>query len=520
MKMDIPQRQMHATLIRGLRQPAICTVLFAASAVSAACVTPKPTDEALVNPGMGFVHYHYSNRLWAYGSQQKAGDTLDWFPGASVIYFRVTWEMLEPHEGEFRWDIIDSFAQPWIAKGKRIAFRVMCCESRFRWATPEWVKNAGAKGIDYRCKRGGSDWKDSDDLLWEPDYEDPVFLGKLEDFAKAFAARYDGDRSVAFVDVGSFGMWGEGHTGYSSRLSPEVTARAVKKHMELWRRCLPNTYLVISDDVAGASSADSDAETMRYARSLGIGFRDDSIMCAPPPKSWYHAAWARRFAETLPVVIETGHYNLLADGVRWTDDLFVQSVIDNRASYISIHGWPEKFLKEHRQAIDRINRILGYRLELRKVQYPDVVSIDSPVTITSEWANVGVAKCYAGATLCWTLLDENGQVAWTVVDAASNARDLEPAAEASVKPHRFASICRFGISATIPTINEGVLIRAKQELPGKFDAHVVPTISPKAYTLAVSFGSRDGTPEISLPLAGGANRRYPVGRIVVKEAKK
>ena len=43
--------------------------LALASAVSAANVTvrPKATDEALINPDMGFVYYKYSNRLWAYG---------------------------------------------------------------------------------------------------------------------------------------------------------------------------------------------------------------------------------------------------------------------------------------------------------------------------------------------------------------------------------------------------------------------------------------------------------------------
>ena len=79
---------------------------------SAAVVTPKATDEALVNPGMGFVFYQNSNRLWAYGSQQEPGDTLDWFPGASVIYFRLNWSTLEPEEGRYRWDVIDSYAQP------------------------------------------------------------------------------------------------------------------------------------------------------------------------------------------------------------------------------------------------------------------------------------------------------------------------------------------------------------------------------------------------------------------------
>jgi len=74
---------------------------------SAAVVTPRATDEALVNPGMGFVHCQYSNRLWAYGALQEPGDTLDWFPGASVIYLCVNRCQVEPEEGVYRWDILD-----------------------------------------------------------------------------------------------------------------------------------------------------------------------------------------------------------------------------------------------------------------------------------------------------------------------------------------------------------------------------------------------------------------------------
>ena len=52
-------------------------------------VRPTATDEALINPDMGFVYYKYSNRLWAYGINTPENDTLDWFPGCSTIYYRL-----------------------------------------------------------------------------------------------------------------------------------------------------------------------------------------------------------------------------------------------------------------------------------------------------------------------------------------------------------------------------------------------------------------------------------------------
>ena len=73
-------------------------------------VRPRITDDAiLTNPDMGLVFFHYSNRQWAYGQRQERGDVLDWFPGVTTAYFRLPWCLLEPREGEYRWDLIDSY---------------------------------------------------------------------------------------------------------------------------------------------------------------------------------------------------------------------------------------------------------------------------------------------------------------------------------------------------------------------------------------------------------------------------
>ena len=476
-----------------------------------AVVRPVDDGRALCNPDMGWVMHYYDNGA-KYGTTITPGDSLDWYPGCNVVYLRLPWSWIEPEEGKYNWNAIDTPAQRWIERGGQVAFRVTVSET-MKDATPAWVAKAGAKIIRWNWKEGPN----PDGKFWECVPDDPIFLEKYGNFLKALAARYDGRRELAFVDIGSFGMWGEGHTYFSSRLSFEKTLEAVKAHMDLWRRCLPKTYLVISDDVAMDNECKTDAPAMKYARKLGIGFRDDSIMCNYPPESWFHAGWAQEFAKETPVVIETGHYNLLDDGRRWTEELFVKSAIDNRASYMSIHGWPEKFLKLNRRAIERINRILGYRLELRRVEYPEAVRLGEPVTIVSDWSNVGVAPCYRGATLCWTLLDAKGEVVWTVTDEKSNARALPPRVEGPDKTVRFSSTCHFGLTDTIPVINDGVLVRAKKELPGAFDDLKVPTLRPGTYTLAVSFGTPQGTPEIALPLAGGAGRRYPVGRITVED---
>jgi hypothetical protein len=52
-------------------------------------VRPRDTGVALVNPGMGWVLHHYDNSIRTYGLDLDPSDTVDEFPGASVVYLRL-----------------------------------------------------------------------------------------------------------------------------------------------------------------------------------------------------------------------------------------------------------------------------------------------------------------------------------------------------------------------------------------------------------------------------------------------
>ena len=104
-------------------------------------VHPKDTGEALVNPGMGWALHFYDNELDKYGSKLAPSDTVDDYPGLSVVYLRLAWSYIEPEEGKFNWSVVDTPAQRWIAKGKQVAFR-FCCTDVIPYSTPEWVEKA------------------------------------------------------------------------------------------------------------------------------------------------------------------------------------------------------------------------------------------------------------------------------------------------------------------------------------------------------------------------------------------
>ncbi len=453
-----------------------CSVVFAQDAGDRVTVRPADTREALVNPQMGWKLNYYSNILTNYGSKLAPSDTLDDFPGLSCIYLRLPWAYIEPEEGRFDWSVVDAPAQRWIDKGLEVAFRFSVSESWMRYATPKWVEDAGAKGHNFTVGKG----VDENGPFWEPDYADPIFLEKHDTFLAAAAERYDGNPNVAFIDVGSFGVWGEGHTFASTRL--QYPAEVVKRHIDLYAKNFKKTLLAANDDFAFQGD-----DTIQYALEKGMTLRDDSILVQPPPKSYFHAEMAQAFWPKLPVILEHEHYQGSIGRGAWHRDIFMRAIEEYHASYMCIHWFPREFLEKERDLIDKVNMRLGYRLQLREASWPAKVSRGGRVNFTSTWANAGVAPCYPGGFVAFTLKDAQGGIVAVFVNEAFDVRGLDvgPPNEAPTQTVELSH----GFAPNMPA--------------GSFDVYV-------------SVGARDGTPKIALPLPDGDGaRRYKLGRIEV-----
>jgi hypothetical protein len=488
-------------------RPIISAIVFLSADVArpsedTITVWPKDTAKALINPGMGWTIHFYSNIPRNYGSRLEPSDTLQDFPGLSTVYMRLPWAYLEPEEGKYNWAMLDSPAQRWIAEGKRIALRLTCSENWMPYATPKWVKDAGAKGTFYQYGKGRTGKSGS----WDPFFDDPVFLKKLDAFLSVYAKRYDGNPNVEFVDIGTYGLWGEGHTHASSK---QDGIECQKLHIDLHLKHFKNTLLCISDDFAGHDRPGNRFPITDYALNKGITMRDDSILVQPPPRSWYHSEMAQAFWPHLPVILEHEHYHSSKERGAWKPELLLASIEEYHASFMSIHGWPRHVLNENREIIDRINQRLGYRLQPVKITWPAAVSIATPqdaftshddvtkhvdcsqhFSVFWSWTNNGVAPCYAGGYPALTLKDEKDGIAAVLVDTTLNLRDLKVAAPGDAPVTRHESKFIIGLYA--------------------------PTTRPGTYDLYVSVGQRDGTPAIALPLKDDDGlRRYKIGRITL-----
>lgn len=379
------------------------------------------------NPHKGWCIHYYDNGIKEYGNRLSPDDSLPGFPGLNDIYLRLAWSYLEPEEGVYNWLLIDSIINRWVGWGHTISFRITCKETEIEYATPEWVRKAGAKGQfinhpDLRIK------------AWAPDYNDPIFLMKLENFHKAFAARYDGKPWVEYIDIGSIGEWGEGHTAYSGW--NDVPAEVVKKHIDLYKRYYKKSVLIISDDFIGQRDTDdgADYEIYKYCLGKGIGFRDDSANVA-----WYKflgfgyscirtPELYTKVYKNIPVVLESDHYGAVVKGGMWHAGAGLEKAIyETHASIIGFHYYPHEWLKENYQLACRLTNLCGYWYFLKFAMMPDTFRIDSNRNyIRLTWENHGVAPAYNQYKLFVRLINKNTGKAFVQELSGSDNRTWQP----------------------------------------------------------------------------------------------
>jgi hypothetical protein len=347
------------------------------------------------NPHKGWTFHYYSNAIKSYGSRMAPKDSLPDFPCLNEIYLRLAWSYLEPEEGVYNWQVIDSIINRWVGWGHTISFRITCKETEIVYATPEWVRKAGARGkfIDH---------PDLDIKAWAPDYDDPVFLEKLENFHEAFAARYDGKSWVEYIDIGSLGEWGEGHTAFSGW--KDIPVEIVKKHIDIFKHCYKHSVLIISDDFVGQRDTDdgSDYAIYHYCIENGIGFRDDSAnvlwykslgfgpSCIRSPEL-YSKVYKR-----IPVVLESDHYGDVVRYKMWYGGIGLEKAIhETHATFVGFHYYPHEWLKDNYILACRLANLSGYWYFPKFAMMPDTIRTSTSRNyIRLTWENHGVAPAY------------------------------------------------------------------------------------------------------------------------------
>ena len=370
--------------------------------------------------GYETVHCDAKGRVQAVDITDDIAD----FPGLNHIYLRFNWGDIEKEEGVLDWSYIDGILEAWAAKGKRFGLRVCTFQGDLSNATPTLVWEAGAKYIDFEI---------DGNVCPEPVYDDPIYLEKLSNFMQKYGEKFNGHPLVEYVDIGTFGVWGEAN---ASHLYPVETIRT---HLDLHIRNFPDTPIMFNDDFVPNRSgreyvAGESQELLNYAREQGLCVRDDSIMYAPYIENGYDSLLVPTVYDALyengPVDTEFCHiwyYTNPQNGEQVERTLLdggfrpLAALQRGRVTFAGFHGYPRDFLKYAEPlAYYGANR-LGYWYFAETVQIPALHAGES-AAVQFTLSNRGFARCYTRYQFCWRLVGEDGTTTVIPCEGVDNRR--------------------------------------------------------------------------------------------------
>lgn len=398
-------------MLRGI----LSAVLFSGAVLAQSgvnVVRPVEIHDVLVNPGMGIQTFQrfngealYPTLRWSEAGPTAKGAQADAkpdFPASSLAYCRWFWSEIEPQPGKYRWETIDTALDEARSHGQQLDFRLMPYDQAH--PLPEWYRNSGA--------RRANKPSDKDGEIWSPDSDDPLYLKHWGALVLAAGARYDGHPYLDAVDVSTVGYWGEGWGPYLPSWQRQ------KELLDLYFDAFRRTPLLVNFD---------EPHALEYGVKRGAGWRLDcwgdlggrgkgmmhmlDLYPQQLVRTGIGAAWQR-----YPVSLETcgtpAHWKQWNGG--YTDaqlqDIFDQALRWHAAS-INIKSTP--IPKDWQPAWDDFQKRIGYRLVLRRIEYPKQVRAGRMAPVASWWVNKGVTPPYGDFTLAFAV---GGAVIKTDVD--------------------------------------------------------------------------------------------------------
>lgn len=421
-------------------------------------VEPVEYHGAFRNPGKGWVPYIFSpveNPSLASGGKEPP-------PFASLVYCNyLTWAMLEPVEGVYRWDIIDRLVQHWTAGAHnlKIGLGIHLTDPSSipgTYHVPRWlVETPGMEGRYYDASEA---FGRKGDLKYEPSYYNPVFLAKLERFVAALGSRYFETPSwrngITSFDISTYGMWGEWHsanfTWPSAAVQKATLRRLVDQYADAFPRDRPGSPALTMNVVSYASLGGLDNHEVPYAVlewgalmfRRGIGW--------PQAVAADEADFIRRNWLKAKVMGEWGS----VDGsiFRFPGGMTTRQAIDHGLSlHVSTLGWWLPGSPLETETVDGTAETLaeyfqkrcGYRLVLRSARYRHDVQPGGTIELSQEWDQTGVARMYERCLLGAWLVGSPGDFALPA-DTDFDATGWL----ASANPH--AAVSRFEVPRGVP----------------------------------------------------------------------
>ncbi|OWV27070.1 hypothetical protein B7988_02625 [Fibrobacter sp. UWB1] len=322
------------------------------------------------------------------------------------------WNKLNPAKGVYDWTELEKLLNALAEHNMTYALRVLPYTPSFiksdfppqedyDW-TPPFVYEMGAKKIQI-------DLRGTDFHAYAPVWDDPIYLQAAKDFAKALAEKYDGDPRIEYIDVRTFGEWGEWHT--SHMLGSVMPADSVLKDMlDYYASVFKKTQLVLPSNGFG--------DVYTHALDLGITKRDDGFIGIPGRPD----TLLRAYNANLPTIAENiaGYRTMLANDdlipggtQKWTAERWVDAITTAHLTYYVLdqdNDCGYYFYKDNKALADSMSKVIGYNFTVTQAELVTVAGAkDTTSTLNITVKNTGVAPCFFDVYMVAEFVDSTGK---------------------------------------------------------------------------------------------------------------
>jgi hypothetical protein len=383
-----------------------------------------------------------------YGSlENKAWDLISYGSGHQK------WNKLNPAKGVYDWTELEKLLNALAEHGMGYALRVLpyspsyikgndTPEEEYDW-TPSFVYESGAKKVTATLQWNGYHAS-------VPVWDDPIYLQAAKDFAKALAEKYDGDPRIEYIDIRTFGEWGEWHASHLE--GSEMPSDAVKMDMlDYYASIFKKTLLVLPSNGSG--------DVYTHALELGITKRDDGFIGTPGRPD----SLVRAYKANLPTIAENmaGYTTMLeyTDVVpggyyKWTPQRWVDAITTAHLTYYVLDQDSDcgyRFYSDNKALADSMSKVIGYNFTVTQAELVTIASpateksADTTSTLNITVKNTGVAPCFFDVYMVAEFVDTAGEIIaqlgktvsipkGTFKDGASQKFSFSGAAPSGVSP--------------------------------------------------------------------------------------
>ena len=367
----------------------------------------EASEGSIANPHKGFVMTVYNPDMLYEGKHPYGiGGSMNnhaW-DVVSIVSDVLFWEDLNPAEGIYKFDKIDTMLEACEEAGMTYGIRIIPyttskgSDANFGEEhdfVPQWVYDKGAQQKLVTYKYG-----DPNVQIKVPDWSDPVYIKAYKDFTKALADEYNGDPRVEYVEIRAFGNMGEWHASEFEGI--EMPSLEIQKDML-------DYFAEVFDETTCCLMSDAKGEIYDYALSLGITKRNNGLILTPN-EEWDLVPAYKANLPTMADNHNTYENMLDKDGtlsgeyLKWTPERFRETI---EIAHLSIYALDQEgygsylFYQEQKELIDEMSKRLGYNFTVTSAKRNE-----NQLLVTIK--NTGVAPAFFDIDLCAEITDAEG----------------------------------------------------------------------------------------------------------------